>query len=334
VKSIIELAGIGAILLSSADGSESPPETERLPEASEEDERGVYERYTLHPSGSMHCRPGGDPTRLESLGFGDDGVTPLRFDESSLGVGLGAFGRDLAETRDRMGEFLAVGGAAIYLPTDGSNVPDYLVSAGTLVPEVNALYALSCEGSFAHLYRFESRKDSGPIPLSHLLARAHRWSGATTFAVAIVAETAGLFGVSLRRSPLAARPGGTPLAFPEVRRWLLYNDGLVASQGSAVVVGVLSSDPPSALAPFLRPAGAGLAGHLHAAALSYRPLKKGLIDLKKSVAGMVENESLQAVLHLLHDDRAEAERIGESAFTLGACWISPVVMKKEEGAAA
>lgn len=222
----------------------------------------------------------------------------------------------------------------MYLPTDGTNVPDYLASTGTLVPELNVLYALSCAGSFSHLYRFEARKEAGPLPLSHLLARAQGWSGSKSFAVAIVAESAGLFGVSLRRSPLDAARDSGPLDFPEIRNWLLYNDARVAPQGSAVIAGVVSAEPSPALAPFLRPAGAGLAGHLHAAAFSYRPLKKGMIGLKKSVAGMLEFESVQTVLHLLCDDRTKSERIGESSLNLGACWITPLADSAQGGGAA
>lgn len=221
----------------------------------------------------------------------------------------------------------------MYLPTDGSNVPDYLLSAGTLVPELNILYALSCAGSFSHLCRFEPRKEAGPLPLSHLLARVRSWVAAKSFAVAIVAESAGLFGVSLRRSPLGAKANGDPLLFPAIRDWLLYNDARIAPQGSAVIAGVVSADPPPELAPFLRPAGEGLAGHLHAAAFSYRPLKKGLIDLKKSVMGMLEFESVQSVLHLLCDDRDKHERIGESSFNLGACWIAPIAEPAQAGGA-
>ena len=59
----------------------------------------------------------------------------------------------------RGGEFLAVSGAAAYQPTDGSNVPDYLIAEGSFVPELQVLYSAVCDGSFARLARFEAKPD-------------------------------------------------------------------------------------------------------------------------------------------------------------------------------
>jgi hypothetical protein len=61
-------------------------------------------------------------------------------------------------------------------------------------------------------------------------------------------------------------------------------------------------------------------GHFHAAAFSYRPLKKGSIDLKATVTTLFETETLQGVLHLLSDHR-EAAGPQQSEFVRGACWI-------------
>jgi hypothetical protein len=68
-------------------------------------------------------------------------------------------------------------------------------------------------------------------------------------------------------------------------------------------------------------------GHFHAAAFSYRPLKKGDIDLHATVATLFETETLQGVLHLLTDDR---ETIGplQSEFVRGACWMGALSQKQ------
>ncbi|MGB9432092.1 MAG: hypothetical protein WBQ89_07615, partial [Candidatus Acidiferrum sp.] len=73
----------------------------------------------------------------------------------------------------------------------------------------------------------------------------------------------------------------------------------------------------------LRPLGNGPwpAGHFHAAAFSFRPLKKGNIDLKATVTTLFETETLQGVLHLLSDRRDAAGR-QQSEFVRGAGWIS------------
>jgi hypothetical protein len=79
------------------------------------------------------------------------------------------------------------------------------------------------------------------------------------------------------------------------------------------------------LARGLRPLGKApdLTGHFHAAAFSYRPLKRREADLKATTAMLFETETMQGLLHLLCDDRA-VTGVGESEFMRGTCWISPI----------
>jgi hypothetical protein len=74
----------------------------------------------------------------------------------------------------------------------------------------------------------------------------------------------------------------------------------------------------------LRPMGPGCAGHLHAAAFRFRPIRKGAIDLSETVSGLFEPDQLLGVLHLLHDDRGIGGA-GESEFVRGACWVGPIL---------
>ena len=104
----------------------------------------------------------------------------------------------------RFGEFLAVGGSAAYLPTDGTNVPDFMVSSGELVPEMNVLYGLRCEGGFTHLLRFEASSVDSPISFAEWCALRSKISGAPAIGMVMVVESAGLVGAALRRSPAAA----------------------------------------------------------------------------------------------------------------------------------
>ena len=45
--------------------------------------------------------------------------------------------------------------------------------------------------------------------------------------------------------------------------------------------------------------------------------------MRRSVASLFETDTLQGVLHLLHDDR-EISGGGESEFVAGACWLGPL----------
>jgi len=140
----------------------------------------------------------------------------------------------------------------------------------------------------------------------------------------MVAESAGLVGAALRRSPaIAHEVNNAPFEYPEVRTWLSFSTERLYSRSLALVTGIAAGSECTPLASLLRPLGteAWPVGHFHAAAFSYRPLQKGDIDLKTTVTTLFETQSLQGVLHLLSDGRRAAGP-EQSEFVRGACWIS------------
>jgi anti-anti-sigma factor len=283
----------------------------------------------VSPGASMTCRAVGDPGLLSSGGYRATHCRPMLFPDTSLAVGLGAFGHGFEDCHNRFGEFLATGGGAAYQPTDGGNVADYLFATESLVAEVQVLYGLVCEGNFAHMAQFNAKQESGTIPLTELIADCLDMAQTDRGAIVLVAESAGLLGASLLKSPVQAPAKGGLFSHPEIRQWLSFTPEGVHSRAQTIVVGV-AGPPEGALRPFLRPLG-GLLGHFHAAAFSYRPLKHGHLDLNETVRTLFEGESLHSVLHLICDDRGGA---GDSEFVRGACWVSPISkIISERGAA-
>ena len=141
----------------------------------------------------------------------------------------------------------------------------------------------------------------------------------------MVNDSAGLIGATLRQSPAGTPSDGAPFRFPDVRKWLSFTAERAFPRALTLVVGIAAHGNCGALDPLLRPLrrDSDLRGHFHAAAFSYRPVKKGSVELKATVTTLFETTSLQGVLHLLADDR-EIEGAGESEFVRGACWLSPI----------
>jgi anti-anti-sigma factor len=319
VRSVLQLAGLEMLLT----GAEEPVQPTARESGSRIVEHGGVrlELHDLAVSARLRATVLGD-ARVLGGGVPAPAVGhTVRVSRSLLAVGLGGFGGDLEDCRKRFGELLAVGGGAAYLPTDGTNVADSLVGTGSFVPELQVLYGIECEGSFAHLARFEAGAD-GPLDLSRLVEACLQGAGCAAAGIAIAAESAGLLGVSLRRSPAAE---GFAFELPGVRDWLSFTPERVFARSLALVVGVAANGDAGALAPLLRPLapGTSLAGHFHAAAFSYRPLRRGALDLCETVSSLFEAETLQGVLHLLHDDR-DIVGGGESQLVRGACWIGPI----------
>jgi anti-anti-sigma factor len=337
VRKVFEVSGLGSLLQASmmqssparpavALPAQAPaPASAPVTPAALPRRVGPHEVHDLDSRARLTCHVVGDPGLLHGSRFTEEHVRKMQFPDSSLAFGLGAFGEDFAECRSRFGDFLVAGGAAAYQPSDRSNVPDYLLAAGDLRPELMVLYGAVCDGSFSQLVRFQPVADKRALSLSELAASCLEIAEAPAVGIVMVNDSAGLIGASLRQSPAAEPSAGSPFRFPDVRKWLSFTADRAYPRALTLVVGIAARGKCGALDPLLRPLrrDSDLCGHFHAAAFSYRPVKKGSLELKATVATLFETTSLQGVLHLLADDR-EIEGAGESEFVRGACWISPL----------
>jgi anti-anti-sigma factor len=331
VRKLIKLSGLEDILLSKTKaaregpGKVSPPPP--VPDRGERFERpeGTFELFTLSQGSKLQSSLIGDPALLRGCRFQKENCSVHAFEESTFAVGVGTLGDRFEDCEGRFGEFLAAAGAVAYLPTDGTNVPDYFVPAGSSVANVQVCYAATFQGPFAKMARFESNKEVRSITLSQLAQASLEFVGAEKLGMVMVAETSGLIGAALRQPPTKPVSDGAPFEFPEVRSWLTFTAERAYAHSLALVVGLVTRDNPDSLGLMLRPIGPepGLAGHFHAAAFTYRHLQKGEIDLKGTVRSLFDNDSLQGVLHLLSDNRP-MEGVGESEFVRGAIWMGPI----------
>lgn len=324
VKAVLDLAGVAELLSRRVAAVESRSFVDEDDRALER-ENATYRILETAPDGAFKARLIGSPDLLNGCRFAREHCREVVFGESTLGVGLGAFGNGFEDSQGRFGEFLAVAGAAAYLPTDGTNIPDYSVAKGQFVPRLQVLYGLACEGRFSRIVDFERKDDSRRVAFHEIVRTCQEIAGAQTIALAMLMESAGLMGASLLRSPALPAPPNAPFEHPGIREWLSFTAERAYSRSLTLVVGVAAPAEDPDLGPMLRPLAENSAvdGHFHAAAFSYRPLRRGETDLGNAAAALFEVETLQGVLHLLNDQR-EITGAGESEFLRGTCWIGPI----------
>src|SRR4029078_13178435 len=90
----------------------------------------------------------GDATPLLQGGsYGPERCPAVALGGDSFAVGVGGLGQSFEDCQGRFGEFLAAAGAAAYLPTDGTNVPDYFLLGGSTLPRVRLCSGLLCDGT-------------------------------------------------------------------------------------------------------------------------------------------------------------------------------------------
>jgi hypothetical protein len=138
----------------------------------------------------------------------------------------------------------------------------------------------------------------------------------------IVAESTGLLGAALRKSPVAGAHTDGMFGHPEIRQWISYSPDRVHARAMTLAVGFASSSAQEPIGNFLRPMGS-VHGHFHAAAFSYQPLRRGKLNLAETVRSLFAAGALHSVLHLIADDRG-ASGAGETEFVRGACWIGKI----------
>ncbi len=140
----------------------------------------------------------------------------------------------------------------------------------------------------------------------------------------MVAETTGLVGAWLRRSPGIVL-SSMYLDVQGVRAWLGTTPQPIHQGTTVLLAGVVSRRPDPLLAPHLRPLAAGseLVGHLHAVVFTYRPVPQRTVVLRSLVTRLFAQQRVRGLLHLLGDDRGAAGA-GQSAFRRGLCWSGPI----------
>jgi anti-anti-sigma factor len=281
--------------------------------------------YTPAPGAALKLRLVGKPARLNSPPFAETEGCRIQAPRGTLAVGLGAFGNSFDDCRARFGEFLAAGGAAACLPSDGSKTPDFLVTRAAMVPELQVLYALVGTGEFARCVRFETGKNAEWTPLSQIVSAALAIVGAPVIGWVMLAESAGLVGAALKQSPALSPRGKSPFDYPGIRNWLAFTSECEFARTLTLAVGFATTGENPALKPFLRPVGRSVypAAHAHAAVFGIKALPKGPLPLDSTVSALFEEERLLGLLHLLGDCR-EISGAGESLFTRGALWLAPV----------
>lgn len=267
----------------------------------------------------MTLRLTGNPGLALSSGFTSSDNRKIKFTANQYGLGIGAIGEGFEDCKSRYGEFLALGEALVYKPSDGSKIPDYTVKTGMLEPEINALCSILADGFFSNRISFEPLESSPAITLEDLAAGFAQTTGHKQFVFLMIAESAGLVGVSLSAPPV----GGKQLfEFPGIRENINFTTEPAYSRMLTVSLGFYALAPEEPLKSFLRPVKPGSSAciHAHAAVFPFQALPKKESSAGKLVLHLFETSIVEDVLHLIRDSR-EITGLGDSTFKQGVAWI-------------
>jgi anti-anti-sigma factor len=315
VSDVLKMVGMIGIL---TEGAKEPAPVAKTEVQFLELHKYRFDQETLAGNG-MTIRSTGNPELTHTSAFTAGDNQKIKFTTGSFALGIGAIGEDFEDCKNRYGEFLALGEALVYKPSDGSKVPDYTVKAGKMEPEINALYALQAEGDFSSRITFEPLEVGTSIRLEDLTAGFEEVSGLQSFVFLMIAESGGLVGVSLSTPPV----GGKPLfEFPAIRENVNFTTEPAYSRMLTVSLGFFMREPSDQMKPFLRPVkpGSGAYIHMHTAVFPFQALPKKETSSSRLILNLFESSIVEDVLHLIHDSR-EVVGLGDSQFKQGVAWI-------------
>ncbi len=271
------------------------------------------------------CEVFGHPERIFSGVYTESDARVVRVEPACHMVGVAALGTVYAECRARFGESIVLAGIAASLTPDQNYQPDYVMADYDYVPAILALYGLRCTATEPHgmQARLAADKTGAPSALSGFLAAALAASGARRAWVTLLAESAGLLGANLLRSPALKGDAQNILDFPWIRDWIsvtvepVYRDRLVVISGA-----IAAGDDPE-LRESLRPLGDGLVGRLTAAVFKYRLLPAVIPAPADAVRDLFQTGRLLTVLHLLGNEGL-APAGAQSRLRRGHLWLTPI----------
>ena len=315
-RTALRLMGFVELLLAGSSTDAARRRTLSIP-LPVESERATFESRVLD----------GRKSELSLIGSPDlqGQSSPISIYRDVYSLGVGALGANAEECRGLFGEFVGAAGGAVYMPTDGTSTPDYMLSAVGLVPTVHALYAITFRGAPGYQLRFEANAPDAGVPLSEIVRASVTLAETTTVGIVMAADITGLACARLRRSPAPGDP--VRFDFPAVREWLSFTPEREFARFSCIVVGIASAAPNASLAPFLRPVSDEYQGHFHAVVTAFRSLPRGKLAVHEIVTAGLQPRSVINVVHLLRDARP-VEGAGESEFQRGACWIFPIAQRE------
>ena len=320
VREILTTVGLAGFLL---DGPSSGAPAGPAPALRETRGGAAYEVFPQPVAQPISCTFAGEPGKL-ATGFSEADSRKAEFPVGTFGLGLGAFGTGFQDCEGRFGEFLALGGCAMALPTSGADsAPDYVIQTGKLVPQIETLYAITGSGDFSTMIRFDSLADGpGKIGLSELVTSLLDLSSSPAIAFAALVETTCVIGASLLKSPAL---GSLPHKVPAMRDWLSFTTERASKKSLSLLLGIAGDQVPEDVEPFLRPVfpNSRVRAHIHAAVFNYQPVQRGELPFAGIVSKVIASSNPHALLHLMADARPY-EGVGETDLARGACWMGAI----------
>lgn len=240
-------------------------------------------------------------------------VVTVKVEPHQFGTGLAALGDNFDDYRELFGEAVLIAGHLFYYPAVKRPAVDYMLHPGKgSTFEARFLHGFLFEGQFRTLLTYE--KSDRSIQLSHLIRSFHSFSNAPLLGIILLAESNGIWGMNLKRSPIEGnQPGEGKTIFDtgSFGEWVNFPVEPTDFNHVVAAAGISASDRASLPPAFLNLLPYNSDFHFHGAVFAKEPLSRKPEHFENELRRVLTEFDVFKVQHLL----------GQSCFTSGMAAI-------------
>ncbi|MRR17967.1 MAG: anti-sigma factor antagonist [Deltaproteobacteria bacterium] len=255
----------------------------------------------------------GSTDKMEKAAYGEADVVPVAASRMRWGCGMAALGDSFDDYRNLFGEAMVINGNFFYYPAVRHPSVDFLLRAHS---DPRAAYKFLhgfgvSGGDYRYLLSFKA--ENGSVDLASLLSAFLAVSKAKLIGVTVLAESKGLWGMNIRKPPVAALQSSAPesifqsCSFPE---WFDFPVEPAYAGSIVAATGIAAANPQALPGPLRSLFSGGAAFHLHGGIFAKAPIGVNAADLDNELIRVFNELSAIKIQHLIGQSRFSAGMAG------------------------
>ena len=231
-------------------------------------------------------------------------------------LGIGALGDKPDDFFDNIGELMIVGGTVVWVPTDGHNIPDFLIpqeKSDTI--KVHTAFHIVLENTFNEIVRFEAKNPNDGVSLENIYKslfelskeRIPEFKGILSSVMRV--DVGAIFGAGIKKAPIIKNSpaNGEMITHRDnIKDWLNFQVDYEHQNTTALIVGIgidLKSYEKSLAIDSIFQINQDQKKqqmlHNHAAIFEFFPEKYQSYELEQEIDNVINNGEFVGMQHLL-----------------------------------
>jgi anti-anti-sigma factor len=255
----------------------------------------------------------GSSGKTAGSAYTEEDVVSVKASGIQFGCGFATLGDTFDEYKGLFGESMVVKGSFFFYPAVNHSSVDYLIDAqknpGT---EYKFLHGFGFNGPYRHIISFEAREH--PLELTALVREFFSISPASVVGIVIIAESMGLWGMHMKKVPLAEhRPfqGESVFDGNNFPEWIDFPVEPAYVNHAIVATGIAIRDRQSVSHELQSLVAEGNNYHIHGAIFEKTPLSKNIAGFDEELQRIFNEMEVHKIQHIL----------GRSKFSVGMAAI-------------